>query len=103
MDDTTSFVRVKQYFKTVERLDPVTHERVRYRVNLDYDIGIVDDAAEGYYTVGSPFQLFSVAMHGTPLTNSRVLVESVEMPLDQLTGAAREPVGADLVFKFPNI
>lgn len=103
MDDTTSYVRVKQYFKYLPFQDPVTRQSVLYRVELDYDVGIVDNGNEGLYIYGSPFQLFSVAMIGTPLTNSRVLVEPVELGADQLPGAERTPAGDPIHFKFPNI
>jgi hypothetical protein len=102
MDDATSTVRVTRYYKTVTSRNPETQLPETYRIYLGWGIGLVD-SGEGLYTYGSPYQLFSQDVYGSPVADSRVLVKSEELPFSQLTGSDRA-VGSDTVhFVNPNI
>lgn len=110
MDDTLSIVRVKQWVKNLEYLEPVSRTKLRLRVELDWDIGIVDENAEGYYIFGAPMQFFSSPSEGdgkflgTPGKDARLLIETVELPTSSLTTASAVQITPDMLhFKYPNI
>ncbi len=95
MDDSTSFVTVRRYFKRHSYRDPVTKEPVEVKVFLDWGLGVVDGFEEGYVIAGAPTQLFSVNVRGFSVADPRILEIEEEVPLSQMPGPARlEVAGA---------
>ena len=104
VNDSTSWVRVREWYKTVSGRDPVTNEKKDYELHLDWDFGTVESEEGTIYVLGAPQQLFSVAVYGDALTDGRVLVTKEKLRLSTLEGEAAMAAPFDRVhFKHPNI
>lgn len=100
-NETESVVRVTRYIKRITARDFVTGFPVTYEVPLDWGIGVVDRGEEVIF--GSPYQLFSTDMYGSPIADSRVHVVPEVLGASTLTGDPRPVYGDVLHFKQPNI
>jgi hypothetical protein len=102
VNDSTSFVRVRRWYRTLERRDPDTKQTVTYKYWVDWDIGNVDDGS--FFVIGQPSQLFSTSIYGDTIGDSRIFVTEETMPTFEIAGAARSGSwGGAVHFKHPNI
>lgn len=102
-------VRATLYYKDLKDQDPATKETETRRVFLGWGLG---DAGDGYFVVGSPYQLFDQPWDRTVLEDVPVLIRQerwdVSMPRDAETVSTFAQLGidedgGDVHFKYPNI
>lgn len=107
LSDTDSIVRVTQWFKEFQNIDPVTRQKTTYQIDLDFGIGVVDFANNGVYIYGSPYQVFTNigagGIYGDPNADTRVLVQRERMTSSLLPATTQVFPGDVVHFKNPNI